>query len=127
MILWPFFRSPIELKTNSNWFKYPIKPNWYWISIDQYCYKTVLELTDLQPVSLPLNLHGTSAACDHFVLLYFASGLSLAVSDSASVCYDLPFHRLPLIGLNAFAHTTLNAEKLYVDGRLDGNLRYTLF
>ena len=74
----------LPLKTNSNWFKYPIKPNWYWISIDQYRHKTVWKLADFQPVSLPLNLHGNSAAYDHLDLLYFASGLFLAVTDSAA-------------------------------------------
>ena len=37
-----------------------------------------------------------------------------AVPGSALVYHDLPCHRLPLTGLNAFVYTGFNAMKLYV-------------
>ena len=42
--------------------------------------------------------------------------LYLTVPGSALGCHDLPFHILPLTGLNAFVYTGLNVQKLLVDG-----------
>ena len=42
-----------------------------------------------------------------------------AVPGSTLVCHDLPFHRLPLTGLNAFEYTGLNAQQLHISGRME--------
>ena len=49
------------------------------------------------------------------VYVWSTSGLlthGLPVPGSAQVCHNLPYHRLPLTGLNASIYTGLNAQKL---------------